>query len=197
MEKEKLSKSKWLELNGFSNDGKTVIVLGNSYAIKDRLKELGFKYSPLLRWHCGDWTEEKLEGITYAVFHFDEFFVWNEEEGVAFLTEGARDKIDKIFNPVRLNSKSEFRGEIGEVLTIPCCTVVNVNGYDGVFGYTWVYTFRDPYDNEYVWFTTVNKSLSIDRKCIVFGKVKAHQEYKGIKTTVLTRCTLTMTDLDM
>lgn len=195
MTKEKLTKSEWLETNGFSEDGKTIIVLGNSYSIKDKLKELGFKYSPLLRWHCGNWTEEKLKGISYAVFQFDDFFSWSEEEGVAFLLKGAREKIEQIFNPIR-ESKSEYRGEIGDTLTLPCCTVVNVNGYNGVYGYTWVYTFRDLKDNEYTWFTTVNKCLAVGTYCMVIGKVKMHQEYKGVKTTVLTRCSITIHELD-
>ena len=44
--KEKVTKGKWLEENGFSHLGETYVVMGNSYSIKDALKEAGFKFSP-------------------------------------------------------------------------------------------------------------------------------------------------------
>ena len=51
MTNEKMTKSEWLKINGFSADGVTYIVMGNSYKIKEDLKLSDFKFSPLLRWH--------------------------------------------------------------------------------------------------------------------------------------------------
>ena len=153
-----MTKIEWLKENGFSVDGITYIVMGKSYNIKDGLKEIGFKFSPLLRWH-GDTCEYVLPpDCFYHVLTYDEIFTWDNEEGVSFLKTGARDFLENLFNPPR-ESKSEYQGEIGEKVTIKDAEVVNIGGYAGPYGYTWVYTFKDQNENEYTWFTTVNKAL--------------------------------------
>lgn len=193
MTNKKMTKSEWLKINGFSEGGITYVVMGNSYKIKEDLKLSGFKFSPLLRWH-GESDEFSLpQNCHYHILSYDEIFIWNEEKGITFMKEGARDYLDNLFNPPR-ESKSEYQGEIGEYLTRPHCEVSNIGGYSGPYGYTWIYTFRDIKDNEYTWFTTVNKSLAVGMHCCVFGTVKAHNEYKGVKTTVLTRCGITIED---
>lgn len=193
MTTKKLTKSEWLKVNGFSKDGETYIVMGNSYKIKDNLKEAGFKFSPLLRWHTDNDKYDLPDGCHYCILEYNQIFIWDEEKGVTFMQEGARDFLEDLFNPPR-ESKSEYQGEIGEYLTCPHCEVSNISGYSGPYGYTWIYTFRDIKDNEYTWFTTVNKSLAVGMHCYVFGTVKAHNEYKGVKTTVLTRCGITVED---
>lgn len=45
-----MTKELWLEKNGFGADGLTWCVFGDdTYAIKEQLKELGCKFSPLLK----------------------------------------------------------------------------------------------------------------------------------------------------
>jgi hypothetical protein len=78
--KRKITKTEWLEANGFSEYGVTYLVLGNSYPIKDSLKDAGFKFSPLLRWHGGNCDFELPEGCYYKELQFEDVFVWNEEE---------------------------------------------------------------------------------------------------------------------
>lgn len=193
MTKEKMTKSEWLKANGFSEDGKTYLVIGNSYGIKDDLKAKGFKFSPLLRWH-GDSNEYALpSNCYYYVLYYSQIFIWNEEQGVTFMKEGARDFLDNLFNPPR-QSLSKYQGSIGDKLNISNCEVVNVGGYAGGYGYTWIYTFRDKCENEYSWFTTVNKALSIGMICNVTGTIKEFKEYKGVETTVLTRCKIEVTN---
>lgn len=187
--KEKMTKSEWLEANGFSEDGKTYIVMGNSYPIKDDLKEFGFKFSPLLRWHGKSDKYELPQNCNYHILHYNDIFSWDEEQGVTFMKEGTREFLENLFNPPR-ESKSEYQGEIGEKITLFNCEVLNIGGYAGAYGYNWIYTFIDKNDNEYTWFTTVNKTLSIGMKCNVTGTVKEFSEYKGVKTTILTRCKL-------
>ena len=189
MTNEKMTKSEWLKVNGFSENGVTYIVIGNSYKIKDELKDMGFKFSPLLRWHCEDNEYQLPPECKYHTLRYEDIFIWDEEKGVTFMKEGARDFLENLFNPPR-ESKSEYQGEVGEKLTISNCEVANIGGYAGAYGYTWIYTFRDKEENEYSWFTTVNKALSVGMTCDVTGSVKEFKEYKGVKTTVLTRCKL-------
>lgn len=187
MTKERMTKSEWLKVNGFSSNGVTYIVMGNSYKIKDELKNVGFKFSPLLRWHYENNEYQLPPECEYHALHYEDIFTWDEEKGVTFMKEGARDFLENLFNPLR-ESKSEYQGEIGEKLIISKVEVSNVGGYAGPYGYTWVYTFKDNQENEYTWFTSVNKALAIGMNFSLSGKVKEFKEYKGVKTTILTRC---------
>ena len=183
----KMTKTEWLAVNGFSEYGVTYLVLGNSYPIKDKLKDAGFKFSPLLRWHSDDRSFELPEGCEYRELHYEEIFIWNEEENITFMKEGAREKIDLIFNPP-VESNSVYVGEIGERLRNILVEIRNITGFDSAFGYKWVYTFEDEKGNLYSWFTTSQQSVSIGMKVILTGTVKAHVEYKGAETTQLNRC---------
>lgn len=183
----KMTKTEWLTVNGFSEYGVTYLVLGNSYLIKDDLKEAGFKFSPLLRWHCGDCNFELPEGCEYKELHYEDIFIWDEDSHTTFMKEGTREKIDLIFNPI-VESNSQFVGEIGERLRDIPMTVRNIGGFNSAYGYKWVYTFEDKNGNVYSWFTTSQQSISVGMDCIVTGTVKAHVEYRKVFTTQLNRC---------
>jgi hypothetical protein len=187
--KRKITKAEWLEANGFSEDGVTYLVLGNSYPIKDELKEYGFKFSPLLRWHCGDCSFELPAGCHYTTLSFYDVFTWDAETNSVFMKEGAREKIDAIFNPIE-ECHSAYVGEIGERLRDVPVVVRNIGGFDSAYGYKWVYTFEDESGNRYTWFTTSQQSVSIGASLSLTGTIKAHVEYKGAETTQLTRCSL-------
>lgn len=185
----KITKQEWLKANGFSADGVTHLVMGNSYNIKDALKEAGFKYSPLLRWHGPDTKYELPESCSYYRFDFDEIYVWDTAEGTAFLQNGAREMIDRVFNPV-VESNSHHVGNIGDRLRDVEVVVRHVAGYESVFGYKWIYTFEDKSGNRYSWFTTSQQEVSVDMKVMLTGTVKTHGEYRGVPTTQLNRCVL-------
>ena len=187
--RKKITKEEWLEANGFSEDGVTYLVLGNSYPIKDELKDSGFKFSPLLRWHCGKCEYELPQGCFYKMLNFYDLFVWDVETSAPFLKEGAREAIEQIFNP-KEESNSSYVGEIGERLRDVQVVVKNIGGFDSAYGYKWVYTFEDESGNRYTWFTTSQQGVSIGTALTLTGTIKAHVEYKGAETTQLTRCTL-------
>ena len=185
----KITKQEWLKANGFSKEGKTYLVLGNSYSIKDALKDAGFKYSPLLKWHGPEPNFELPEGCKYYHFDFDEIYVWDCAEGTAFLQNGGREMIEHIFNPV-IQSNSQYVGLVGDRLRDIPVTVRNIAGYESMFGYKWIYTFEDESGNLYSWFTTSQQKVSIGMKKSLTGTVKNHSEYQKIPTTQLTRCVL-------
>ena len=187
MFKRKITKTEWLAANGFSEYGLTYLVLGNSYPIKENLKEAGFKFSPLLRWHGDNCDFELPEYCYYKELRFDDLFIWSEEEKVAFMKEGTRDTIDAIFNP-KIEYNSDYVGEIGERIRNIPVTVRNIRGFDSAYGYKWVYTFEDKNGNIYTWFTTSQQSIMVEDEVSLTGTIKAHVEYKETKTTQLTRC---------
>ena len=187
--REKITKNEWLESNGFNSNGISYLVLGNSYSIKDTLKEAGFKFSPLLRWHCGDNSFELPETCSYYKLNYEDIFTWDEENGITFMKEGTRDKLEDIFNPIN-ESKSEYVGEVGEKIKDLPVTVRAIGGYDSAYGYKYVYTFEDSQGNVFSWFTTVQQAISLGMGLTLSGTIKSHSEYKQIKTTQMTRCKL-------
>lgn len=187
MKKEKMTKEQWLEANGFSRDGVSYIILGNSYPIKNALKEANFKFSPLLRWHASTNTFVLPANCSYLEIKYKDYFVWDDELAVSFLQENARERLEKIFNPV-YDSNSNFVGNIGDKIPSLHCIVKNVGGYNTAYGYRWVYNFIDEDDNEYSWHATSNKALSGGMELEISGTIKEHKQYKGVNTTILTRC---------
>jgi hypothetical protein len=189
MFKRKITKTEWFEVNGFSEYGVTYLVLGNSYPIKDTLKEEGFKFSPLLRWHADNCDFVLPEGCYYKELQFEDVFTWSEEENVAFMKEGAREKIEEIFNP-KVVYNSDYVGEIKERIRDIPVEVRAIGGFDSAYGYKWVYTFIDEDGNLYTWFTTAQQTVTLGDRVILTGTVTAHVEYKGARTTQLNRCVL-------
>ena len=187
--KRKITKNEWFEANGFSEDGVTYLVLGNSYSIKEELKDNGFKFSPLLRWHCDQCIFELPQTCYYKEFNFYDYFIWDETVNSAFMKEGTREAIELIFNP-KEECNSEYVGEIGERLRDILVIVRGISGFDSAYGYKWVYTFEDESGNRYTWFTTSQQPIATGAHVSLSGTIKTHVEYKGVPTTQLTRCTL-------
>lgn len=184
-----MTKEEWLKINGFNSLGITYLVLGNSYPIKQDLKNEGFKFSPLLRWHGPECKYQLPVTCFYKELKYEEVFEWNDEEGVTFMKEGTRDKIEDIFNPKEIIT-SEHVGEIGERFHNLPVLVKFIRGFDSDFGYKYVYTFEDDYGNLFSWFTTVQLAAAAGSRGMLSGTVKNHTEYKGAKTTQLSRCIL-------
>jgi len=85
-------------------------------------------------------------------------------------------------------SISDYVGTPGEKIQIEL-TYVKFFHYDTMFGTTWIHKFEDNNGNIFVWKTS--KALT-DIKCSdslkLKGSIKEHNEYKGEKQTILTRC---------
>lgn len=187
--KESFEKNKveWLEKNGFSTDGYTYIVTGDSFSIKDELKAAGFKYDHVLRWHRS--TPEGYEDKIIKVKLEDviEISAW----GQGHYIEGAYDKIDHLINMSSPAPKSEWIGEVGKKINPIVVTLNKKSSFMGQFGLTNVFTFKDENECIYTWFTSTEKDIETGDKLTLEGTVKKHDEYKGVKTTILTRCKIT------
>jgi len=68
--------------------------------------------------------------------------------------------------------------------------VSNVRGFEGVYGYTTVYTFTSE-NYVFIWMTSkciVN--LLVGDTVDLTGTIKKFDEYMGVKNTYLTRCVI-------
>jgi hypothetical protein len=65
--------------------------------------------------------------------------------------------------------------------------LISVRSFDGRYGTTYLHKFYDHDGNVVTWWASKN-GLDVDKWYTVRGTVKKHDEYRGIKQTVLTRC---------
>ena len=188
--KKKITKAEWLEKNGFTLDGITWCIFGDdTFAIKDQLKEMGCKFMPILKWHSAVAFNDIPDGYGMISFAFDEIMVWNEDRKDAFFLDNAEEKIEQRLIEAAGPNLSEFVGEVGERLRDKVVVLKSARGFDGKFGWTNIYTFMDG-DNELVWFTAKNLEFEKGDILNLTGTVKKHEEFKGTKTTQLSRCIL-------
>jgi len=84
---------------------------------------------------------------------------------------------------------NEFLGEIKDKLELPV-TLKSIRFLEGDYGTTSLYTFVTDDGHIVKWFSSrvVFEERDIDQPMTIKGTVKKHDEYKGTKSTVLTRC---------
>lgn len=190
----------FLEHNGFSPEGKVYAVLGDTYPIKDQLKDAGCRFSPLLGWHCN----HPLDG--YKTLEIDVSELWSQDAAGVYTSpadEGAlnvADRIRKANDALKANdSDSEYVGDVGSRIETHV-KLVRTYSYTVKFGWetrtNWIYTFSDDNGNVLVWKTSACFDRIVDGRYVPYlegdeltirGTVKEHSEYKGVKQTVLQR----------
>lgn len=89
---------------------------------------------------------------------------------------------------LQANKDSQWLGAEGERLKDLLVTFENQRTIAGGFGNTYLMKFRDEAGNIVSWFSSVCFSVRPGEQLKLTGTVKAHNEYKGVRETVLTRC---------
>lgn len=82
--------------------------------------------------------------------------------------------------------KSDFIGEKGQKIIMEA-KLVNKNGFNSQYGWTNIYKFADNNGNLYTWFSSKDLFLNEGNQVILFASIKDHNEYKEIKSTIITR----------
>ena len=177
----------FFQAQGFNEFGKTYVILGNTYNVKDQLKELGCKWSNLIGWHSPNELEgfDSVEIDVDDVYHKDyvNTYRWNSWKGDNEETYSAKIKeANEKLN--RETSTSKHVGDIGDKVEMEV-ELIRRGSFESEYGTTYVYNFKDSEGNIIIWKT---KNYFEVTTCIVKGTVKEHSEYKGVPQTVLTRC---------
>ncbi len=177
--------TRWLERNGFNEDEETYLIYGNTYPIKDKLKEAGCKFSQELKWH-GPIAIEVPEDCYIEKIHWSDVYNWNEDALDMWRTEEGNAFLEDIFSSHTLG---EYVGEVGERLrNIPVIFEKTIT-FEGQYGVARVYRFN--YEGcTLSWFTEVSKDLEEGETYTLSGTVKDHKVYGNVKTTYLNRCTV-------
>lgn len=174
----------WYLQNGFNEKGITYVVYGDSYSIKEQLKEAGFKFNPTLKWH----------GAAPADFNtfelrFDEIYTWDDQYATANLNTDAWEVLEEKRKSAEIfSSDGDFIGEVKERLRNLTLRLISRCKSEGYYGQSECLNFEDNDNHYFCWWTGTRPSVEIGETVIVTGTVKEHETYKGKKITVLTRC---------
>lgn len=179
------TKANWLLENGFNEAGITyVYIADDSYNRKDELKAAGWRYNALVGWHNGEinvpYNEEDiyiLDADTAAEFGMYGDGTWKYS---------VKEVIAKAKASLKAESRSEWVGlEKEKIIDLPV-VLKRKSSCQTRFGWSNIYTFMNDKD-ELVWFTSSNINLEEGKKYLLSATIKAHNEYKGKKQTVVKR----------
>jgi hypothetical protein len=184
------NKKKWFAKNSFDENGFTYCVIGDSYSIKDKLKELGFKFDPVLKWHTDNpnLSSNFPEGYRLIPITFDEIMDWQSQMKNAFFLETAKDTVDRKFKEAEGPSESEYYpAEISERIRNITAIFKSRRGFQSQFGWTNIFTFENE-KHVLVWFTTTDLDLEIGQTIDLTFTITGKEEFRGVKTTKINRC---------
>lgn len=176
---------------GFNENEKVYIVYGgNTFNIKDYLKEQGCHFNNVLKWY----SPSKIslpEGYNLLEISFDDIYDYNVLSKSASYKNNAADIVSELIAKNAGTAPSEYYpgSEKDRISGIPAI-FESVSGFAGMYGYTYVYTFKS---NSYVfiWMTTKSFSdLTPGSKITLSGTIKKFTIYNGIYQTHLTRCSI-------
>ncbi|MCD8210012.1 MAG: hypothetical protein LUC37_00550 [Prevotella sp.] len=186
------SPAQWLEENYFNENGFTYTVVGdNTYAIKEELKELGFKWSPLFKWHKEDVAiDEPLPAACQILpLNYRDYLTWSEESGNMIPKATAKEDIENKIREAEGPCLSQYLTEdIGTRVRHLTVTLKSKRGFSSKYGWTNIFTFVCG-DDILTWFTaTDHDDLEVGATYDLTGTIKKKEEYKGTKSTQLSRC---------
>lgn len=186
--------AEWLATHGFTADGITYVILGDTYAAKEQLKADGAKFDICIGWHA----DHEVSGFCSIAVHVDEIAernAWGRYDITANRAEWDSKKAAAL-KQLSGAKESNHYGNVGDKVQMEL-ELVRVSFFDTFYGSTTVYTMKDNDGNLFVWKTTSCLDRIVDGECkpilkgehfTLKGTVKEHSEYKGEKQTVLTRC---------
>ena len=181
-------RAKWLEENCFNENLTTFVYFpADSFEVKDSLKDAGFKFNRSLLWHIAnipEGYEDKVVEITLD--KVAEIGAWGE----GCYRPNARTFVDDMLKNCRPieESTSEWLFEEKERFYDYAVVLKSVRGMETRFGWTQLVKFEDANGNILQWWTAIEIKAEVGDQVLLTGTVKAHDEYKGVKSTTVTRC---------
>ena len=127
------------------------------------------------------------EGYGHLTLSFDDIAVWDNTYHDVNYYEKTKAIVDKAFKDAAGPSLSEFVGEVGQRLRNLTAIYESTRGFSGAYGWTNIHTFKIGED-VLVWFTAKDLDLELGATVDLTGTIKKHEEFRGVKTTQLSRC---------
>lgn len=182
--------AEYYSAHGYTPDGRTWVVLGNTYKQRMELPLLGCVFS-IIGWHIDhpiDRPTLEMNASDTLLYDAAGVVSGENEDALSIVREANKALAAK-------DSPSEYVGNIGDRIEIPVELVgrYSFETHLGGWGRTelrHIYTMKDAAGNVFVWKTGVYINPDESNTFTIRGTVKDHSEYKGIKQTVLTRCNI-------
>lgn len=173
---------------GFDESGRAWVLIGNAYDTKEAVKAAGAKYDFTIGWHF-DHADNGFNCFEISIADVGEK---NDLEQWYFKRSCEIDEFIKAKQTEHApKTVSEYVGNIGDTITatVMLAGIFKYKTHFTYYGETnYIYKFTDENGNALVWKTTAFLKIREGETCNIKGKVKEHNEYKGDKQTVLTRC---------
>lgn len=172
---------------GFNDEGKIYIVYGgDTYTIKDQLKELGARFDYTFKWFFSK-TVELPEEYKLCEVSFDEVYDYEPRTKWATFKPNVKDILSKKLAETNPQASTSFYpAAIKDKISVKA-VLSNIRGFNGMYGYTYIYTFT--VDNYvFVWMTAKNLEIETGSTVDLSGTIKEFEDYQGIAQTKVTRC---------
>ena len=192
------NRAAWLAKYGMEGENLYIVAGGNTYHIKDKLKDAGARFYQGLGWFFADDTKPADDFLAepYFFYHttYDDMFDWNCYNKTSYFKSGAIDKMESEIKAIiaEANAKlsnSQHYGQVGDRIKKMPAILKDVRSINNEWGGSLLYTFTIG-DNIFTWFTQalIDEDIEPGDAIILSGTVKAHTEYNGILQTQLSRC---------
>lgn len=180
----------YLAENGYDVENPLVwIITGDTYSVKDTLKEMGCRFKPELGWYASHPIDVPVDCGMISI-PFDSIFSWKYRIKKALLKEEAKEVVKAAKEANMPESLSEYIGEEKERLRDLSVVLTGSRIINTSYGSSILYTFKMD-ENVLTWFCS-GRGLSEDihngDTVFLTGTVKKHEVYNGVKQTILTRC---------
>ena len=101
----------------------------------------------------------------------------------------------------KVNAEVEYYGAVGDKFELTL-TFDKSFGFEGVYGFTYIHLFHDDENHVFAWSSSNGTyqcwcktngkdgflEYEVGKKYTLKGTIKAHEEYRNVKQTVITRC---------
>lgn len=193
-------RAQWKEWNGFNGNDTTFCICGNTYPIKDMLKEAGCKFNKLLFWHSPVEMTNLPEDCYQFEVKFDEMYYYIAESGwQPHERNTAASIIREHTNRVMPKKEVEIcgsylEGEVGQRVRNLQATLTAVHGFSSMYGYSFVYTFETSKGEKLTWITTKDLDMETDTVVDLTFTIKEFAEYRNERQTKITRAIVKLVD---
>lgn len=176
---------------GFGEDEHIYVIYGgDTYSIKEKIKELGGKFNYNIGWYFSSPVKGLPNGYQFCEFSFEDIYIYNPTWKWATIKEDAKDIVKRRIAALMPSTDTEYYpAEVKERLRNLKVEVNSIRSIGNeMYGTTNIYTFTlDKY--VFVWITSsVHTELAVGDVVDLTGTVKKFDEYNGVYQTYLSRC---------
>ena len=174
------------QILGFGEAGYITIYYGETYPNLSWFKERPeCRYHKIFGWYTP--SNEEVSNIIPEKVEIAKLY-WDDIKND--IEEIDEEKASVVIDSIRYKNvdSGTYVGTVGEREVFEL-TIVKTITMDGYYGTSTMHVMKDANENTFIW-NTSTKTLEVNKTYRMKGTIKEHKEYRGVKQTVLTRCTI-------